>query len=77
MRCEQVFRQVCFLAERFWPDVDGMGEEDDSGRSLSLAGQAAGTNGAVQAARAATEVVVGQEGGFGLNAGDASAGASS
>jgi hypothetical protein len=31
-RCEQVFRQVCFLAERFWPDVDGMGEEDDSSR---------------------------------------------
>jgi len=34
-RCEQVFRQVCWLAERFWPDVDGMGEEDDSGRLMS------------------------------------------
>jgi len=38
-RCEQVFRQVCWLAERFWPDVDGMGEEDDSGRlSMSVGG---------------------------------------
>jgi hypothetical protein len=32
MRCEQVFKQICWLQERFWPDVDGMGEEDDSGR---------------------------------------------
>lgn len=31
-RCDQVFRQVCWLEERFWPDVDGMGEEDDSSR---------------------------------------------
>lgn len=31
-RCNQVFRQVCWLAEKFWPDVDGMGEEDESGR---------------------------------------------
>ncbi|KIV99665.1 uncharacterized protein PV09_08720 [Verruconis gallopava] len=31
-RCEQVFQQICWLQERFWPDVDGMGEEDDSGR---------------------------------------------
>ncbi|KAJ9666342.1 hypothetical protein H2201_003530 [Coniosporium apollinis] len=29
-RCEQVFRQICWLEERFWPDVDGMGEEDES-----------------------------------------------
>jgi hypothetical protein len=29
-RCEQVFRQVCFLAERFWPDVDGLGEEHEN-----------------------------------------------
>ena len=71
MRCEQVFRQVCWLAERFWPDVDGMGEEDEtSGRTLSLAGQSA-QNGAVQAARAAAEVV-GE--GFALSGGDAGAG---
>lgn len=30
-RCEQVFRQACWLEERFWPDVDGMGEQDESG----------------------------------------------
>lgn len=28
-RCEQVFSQICWLEERFWPDVDGMGEEDE------------------------------------------------
>lgn len=32
MRCEEVFRQICWLEERFWPDVDGMGEEDESAR---------------------------------------------
>ncbi|KAF2840958.1 heme oxygenase-like protein [Patellaria atrata CBS 101060] len=32
-RCEQVFRQVCWIEERFWPDVDGMGEEDESASS--------------------------------------------
>ncbi|KAF2755459.1 heme oxygenase-like protein [Pseudovirgaria hyperparasitica] len=32
LRCEEVFKQICWLAERFWPDVDGMGEEDESGR---------------------------------------------
>jgi hypothetical protein len=31
-RCEEIFRQICWLQERFWPDVDGMGEEDESGR---------------------------------------------
>lgn len=31
-RCQEVFTQICWLAERFWPDVDGMGEEDESGR---------------------------------------------
>jgi hypothetical protein len=30
MRCEEIFRQICWLEERFWPDVDGMGEEDES-----------------------------------------------
>lgn len=32
LRCEEVFRQICWLEERFWPDVDGMGEEDESAR---------------------------------------------
>jgi hypothetical protein len=32
VRCEEIFRQICWLEERFWPDVDGMGEEDDSSR---------------------------------------------
>ncbi|KAL1384300.1 hypothetical protein HDK64DRAFT_30904 [Phyllosticta capitalensis] len=31
-RCEQLFEQVCWLEERFWPDVDGMGEEDETAR---------------------------------------------
>lgn len=31
-RCEEIFRQICWLEERFWPDVDGMGEGDDSSR---------------------------------------------
>lgn len=35
MRCEEVFRQICWLEERFWPDVDGMGEEDETGRLVS------------------------------------------
>ena len=32
MRCEQVFQQICWLEERFWPDVNGMGEEDENSR---------------------------------------------
>ncbi|KAH7347095.1 hypothetical protein BKA66DRAFT_432834 [Pyrenochaeta sp. MPI-SDFR-AT-0127] len=31
-RCEEIFRQICWLEERFWPDVDGMGEQDESAR---------------------------------------------
>jgi thiaminase len=31
-RCDQVFKQICWLEERFWPDVDGMGEEDETNR---------------------------------------------
>ena len=52
LRCEEVFRQICWLEERFWPDVDGMGEEDESAR---LAGGAGGMSG----------VGVGQGGGMG------------
>jgi hypothetical protein len=44
-RCEQAFRQVCWLSERFWPDVDGMGEEDETGRlGLSVNSNAAGAD---------------------------------
>lgn len=28
-RCEEIFRQICWLEQRFWPEVDGMGEDDD------------------------------------------------
>lgn len=31
MRCEEVFRQICWLEERFWPVVDDNG--DESGRA--------------------------------------------
>jgi hypothetical protein len=31
VRCEEIFRQICWLEERFWPDVNGMGEETESG----------------------------------------------
>jgi len=30
LRCEEVFRQICWLAERIWPSVDGMGEEGEN-----------------------------------------------
>jgi hypothetical protein len=32
VRCEEIFRQICWLEQRFWPDVDGMGEEDESAK---------------------------------------------
>lgn len=32
-RCEEVFRQICYLEERFWPDVNGMGEDGGSVRT--------------------------------------------
>jgi hypothetical protein len=32
IRCEEIFRQICWLEERFWPDVDGMGEVDETAR---------------------------------------------
>lgn len=38
MRCEQLFEHVCWLEERFWPDVDGMGEEDESARLATHGG---------------------------------------
>jgi hypothetical protein len=32
VRCEEIFRQICWLEERFWPNVDGMGEENENPR---------------------------------------------
>ncbi|KAH4041998.1 hypothetical protein HBH98_023170 [Parastagonospora nodorum] len=32
VRCEEIFRQICWLEERFWPDVNGMGEETETAR---------------------------------------------
>lgn len=31
-RCEEIFRQTCWLKQKFWPSVDGMGEENESSR---------------------------------------------
>ena len=31
-RCEEIFRQICWLEERFWPEVDGMGDNNESAR---------------------------------------------
>ncbi|KAF2095354.1 heme oxygenase-like protein, partial [Rhizodiscina lignyota] len=45
-RCEQVFRQICWIQERFWPDVDGMGEEDERGGHSHNTGLGAGNLGA-------------------------------
>lgn len=28
-RCDEIFRQICWLEQRFWPEVDGMGEDND------------------------------------------------
>ncbi|KAJ8118702.1 hypothetical protein OPT61_g372 [Boeremia exigua] len=33
-RCDEIFRQICWLEQRFWPEVDGMGEDND-GAQLS------------------------------------------
>lgn len=39
-RCEAVFRQVVWLWEMIWPDVDGMGQEDELGGKGSRRGTA-------------------------------------
>ncbi|KAF2996226.1 hypothetical protein E8E13_002920 [Curvularia kusanoi] len=28
-RCDEIFRQICWLEQRFWPEVNSMGEESD------------------------------------------------
>jgi hypothetical protein len=45
VRCEEIFRQICWLEERFWPDVDGMGEEDESAQLGPPVGMGAMDNG--------------------------------
>jgi hypothetical protein len=47
VRCEEIFGQICWLEERFWPDVDGMGEEDEGARldPASFASQGAAVGG--------------------------------
>lgn len=50
MACERVFRQAVWLWEQIWPEVDGMGEEDELADDRNTATQAradgeAGTNG--------------------------------
>ena len=45
VRCEEIFRQICWLEERFWPDVDGMGEEDESARLVPQVGLGGMENG--------------------------------
>ncbi|KAI9698261.1 MAG: hypothetical protein M1820_007531 [Bogoriella megaspora] len=42
MRCEDTFRQICWLEQRFWPEVDGMGEERDTGTANGTNGDSAG-----------------------------------
>ncbi|KAF2748367.1 heme oxygenase-like protein [Sporormia fimetaria CBS 119925] len=41
LRCEEIFRQICWIGERFWPDVDGMGEEDENA-AMSMGGNVPG-----------------------------------
>lgn len=68
LRCEEVFRQVCWLEERFWPDVDGMGEEDEgASRDREAAGAFVGGD-AVEAefGRAASGSMQGGGGGGGV-----------
>jgi hypothetical protein len=57
-RCEMAFRQTCWLAKRFWPEVDGMGEAaggDDVSASRRAA-QKMHLQGAAVAASAAAAV---------------------
>jgi hypothetical protein len=58
-RCEMAFRQTCWLAERFWPAIDGVdgggNEQPGAPSSLSLsAAQRAQLQGAAAAATAAS-----------------------
>lgn len=36
-RCDEIFRQICWLEQRFWPEVDGMGEEDEGAQLVGPA----------------------------------------
>lgn len=37
-RCEEIFRQICWLEQRVWPDVDGMGEQSEAARMAASIG---------------------------------------
>ncbi|KAF2014024.1 heme oxygenase-like protein [Aaosphaeria arxii CBS 175.79] len=66
-RCEEIFQQICWLEERFWPDVDGMGEEDESGR---LDSTSMGMNGVMNGPMGAPSLGNGGLNGQGLNNGN-------
>lgn len=53
-RCEGAWKQVLWLWEKSWPEVDGMGEEDES-----AAGQRFGSSGRVRGSTGAAGVVGG------------------
>ncbi|KAK4983827.1 hypothetical protein LTR50_006995 [Elasticomyces elasticus] len=53
-RCEGAWRQVLWLWERSWPEVDGVGE-DDAGAADSHGGRAHGTHDGEANARAGSE----------------------
>ena len=42
LRCDAIFKQICFLQERFWPEVDGMGEEDETSGGATYLGASNG-----------------------------------
>lgn len=53
-RCEEIFRQICWLEERFWPTVDSMGEGGDTSRlgpslgPMAANGMSSAINGSMQ-----------------------------
>ncbi|KAL5117134.1 hypothetical protein ACEQ8H_004959 [Pleosporales sp. CAS-2024a] len=60
IRCEEIFRQICWLEERCWPDVNGMGEEVESERLGSQAGISSIENASFPAAMGSNNNMGGQ-----------------
>jgi hypothetical protein len=64
------FRQVCWLAERFWPDVDGIGDDEDANdagsrravRQMRLQGAAAAAAAASSSSSSSGPASVGRGG---------------
>jgi hypothetical protein len=52
-RCKMAFRQTCWLAERFWPSVNDVGESGDESVLSHRSAQRAHLQGAAAAATAA------------------------